>query len=265
MTTREQYLELPSTDRKLRPTYLFMMKCLLYSRMETGLVSNKDFYDEDVNVYIAHLLNAMIHPDFIERARPFLSKYDTEVFHRLETSKDARLKYTLYKTNADFLLVSLGIFDNADIHLTEDTPAVVPGPDREALKPTEEAYVGRGRTYYRFAYSYSQQIHRHNTAITEVLEKLSLGFDKYLRILSHMRGEYLNLLRSLSRGEIYHLERVVNEGQRSELVRQKQDQLLDVFLEWRRTHDPSLRSQMDTLQHEIQEFLPHFRFEVPET
>src|SRR5690606_4366621 len=83
VTAREHYLELPTTDRDLRPTYLFMMKCLLYSRMETGLVSNKDYYDEDVNVYIAHLLNSFIQPDFIERARPYLSKYDTEVFHRL--------------------------------------------------------------------------------------------------------------------------------------------------------------------------------------
>ena len=89
-----------------------MMKCLLYSRMETGLVSNKDYYDEDVNVYIAHLLNSFINPGYVERARSFLSKYDTEVFRRLGESRDARLKYTLYKTNADFLLVCLGIFDN---------------------------------------------------------------------------------------------------------------------------------------------------------
>ena len=80
---REQYLELPTNSRELRPTYLFMMKCLLYSRMETGLTSNKDFYDEDVNVYIAHLLNSFINPEYVERARTFLSKYDTEVFRRL--------------------------------------------------------------------------------------------------------------------------------------------------------------------------------------
>ena len=42
----------------------------------------------------------------------FLSKYDTDVFRRLASSTDARLKYLIYKTNADFLLVSIGIFDN---------------------------------------------------------------------------------------------------------------------------------------------------------
>jgi len=263
MIAREQYLELPTSSRDLRPTYLFMMKCLLYSRMETGLVSNKDYYDEDVNVYIAHLLNSFIHPEYLERARPYLSKYDTEVFQRLASSRDARLKYTLYKTNADFLLVSLGIFDNPEMSVEKGFPIHPPSEERQILKPTEEAYVGRGRTYYRFAYSYSQQIHGRNTGISEVLEKLSAGFDRYLRILSHMRGEYLNLLRSLSRGEVYHLERVVNEGQREQSLRQKQDQLLDLYLEWKRSKDESLKSQIEALQEEIRQILPDFRFQIP--
>jgi hypothetical protein len=88
-----------------------MINCLLYSRMETGLVSNQDFYDEDVNVYLAHLLHSFINPEYVEQSKKFLSKYDTEVFRRLSDSGDARLKYTIYKTNADFLLVSIGIFD----------------------------------------------------------------------------------------------------------------------------------------------------------
>jgi hypothetical protein len=259
---REQYLELPATSREMRPTYLFMMRCLLYSRMETGLTSNKDFFDEDVNVYIAHLLNSFLNGQYVERARSYLSKYDTEVFRRLSQSTDARLKYTLYKTNADFLLVSLGIFDNPEI-IPEAKGSGAP-EGRLHYRPTEEAFIGRGRTYYRFAYTFSQQIHGRNAAVSEVLEKLSLGFDKYLRILTHMRGEYLNLLRSLSRGEIYHLERVVNEAARQEDVKHKQDELLDLYLEWKRTRDAGLRERMRTLQEEIRHVLPEFRFEVPE-
>jgi len=263
MAAREQYLELPATSRDSRPTYLFMMKCLLYSRMETGLVSNKDYYDEDVNVYIAHLLNSFIHPDYLERARPYLSKYDTEVFRRLATSRDARLKYTLYKTNADFLLVSLGIFDNPELNFEAGTAAPGATLERHRLRPTEEAYVGKGRTYYRFAYSYSEQLYGRHTAISEVLEKLSTGFDKYLRILTHMRGEYLNLLRSLSRGEIYHLERVVDESQREQTVKEKQDRLLDLYLEWKQTRDVKLKTRMEELQREIAEMVPDFRFHAP--
>jgi hypothetical protein len=259
---REQYVELPTVGREFRPSYLFMMKCLLYSRMETGLVSNKDFYDEDVNVYIAHLLNSFINPGYVERSRSFLSKYDTEVFRRLGESRDARLKYTLYKTNADFLLVSLGIFDNPAACAGPGEP--VAGHARGEPRPVEEADIGRGRTYYRFAYSFSQQIHGRNAAVTDVLEKLSVGFDKYLRVLAHMRGEYLNLVRSLTRGEIYHLERVVNESARKDSLKGKQDELLDLYLEWKRTREGNLRDQMRRLQEEIRSIQPEFRFEVPE-
>ena len=166
------YVDLKDTSRELQPTYYFMVNCLLYSRMETGLVSNQDFYDEDVNVYLAHLLHSFINPEYVDQSRRFLSKYDTDVFKRLSQSTDARLKYQIYKTNADFLLVSIGIFDN---------PMLPAG--QKKLQPSEETYIGRGKTYYHFAYTYAQQMHRKNAGVSEVLEKLSVGFDKYLRIL----------------------------------------------------------------------------------
>ena len=104
----EKFIDLAERNRVPQPTYYFMMNCLLYSRMETGLVSNKDSYDEDVNVYLAHLLTSFVKPDYIHHAKKYLSKYDTEVFQRIANTTDARLKYTIYKTNADFLLVSVG-------------------------------------------------------------------------------------------------------------------------------------------------------------
>ncbi|MFH1144575.1 MAG: hypothetical protein V1774_08545 [Candidatus Eisenbacteria bacterium] len=263
MRSIEQYLDLKGTDRGVRPTYHFMMRCLLFSRMETGLVSNKDYYDEDVNVYIAHLLNSFIDPSYIQRAGRYLSKYDTEVFARLADSQDARLKYTLYKTNADFLLISLGIFGNPAVSHPGRTGAA-DSPSHKLFEPGEEAYVGRGKTYYRFAYSYSQQIHSPHAAITEVLEKLSAGFEKYLRILAHMRGEYLNLMERLSRGEVYHLERSVDEARKVGDLHELQDRFLDLFSEWRATGNPETRRQIEALVDEIQRLDPEFKFRFPE-
>ena len=247
------YVDLKETRRELQPTYYFMINCLLYSRMETGLVSNQDFYDEDVNVYLAHLLHSFINPEYVEQSKKFLSKYDTDVFRRLANSTDARLKYLVYKTNADFLLISMGIFDNpaaADAH-------------RGKLQPGEEAFVGRGKTYYHFAYSYSQQMHRRNQGIGEVLEKLSVGFDKYLKILSHMRGEYLDLMTRLSQGEVYHLERSVNEASRQELLRVKQDELLELYSAWKAEPTAEAEENLARVVSEIREINPEFKFELP--
>ncbi len=250
------YVDLKEGGRNLQPTYYFMINCLLYSRMETGLVSNQDFYDEDVNVYLAHLLHSFINPDYVEQSRKYLSKYDADVFKRLANSTDARLKYAIYKTNADFLLVSIGIFDN---------PLAPTSPGRAKAAPSEEAYIGRGKTYYHFAYTYSQQIHRKNQGVSEVLEKLSVGFEKYIKILSHMRGEYLDLVQRFSEGEVYHLERAVNESARQELIKAKQDQLLELYTAWQREPTAEIEEDVKRLVGEIQELSPSFRFSLPRT
>ncbi len=247
------YVDVKESSRGLEPTYHFMINCLLYSRMESGLVSSQDYYDEDVNVYLAHLLHSFLNPEYVEQSRKYLSKYDADVFRRLQTATDARLKYAIYKTDSDFLLVSIGLFDLP----------VVAGQPVEKVKPAEEAYVGRGKTYYHFAYSYSQQIHRRNAGISEVLEKLSVGFEKYLKILSHMRGEHLDLGRRLAEGEVYHLERTLNEAGRQEKIKEKQDQLLELYSAWRATPSAELEEDMKRLVGEIRELSPGFRFELP--
>jgi len=249
------YVDLKETSRNLQPTYYFMINCLLYSRMETGLVSNQDFYDEDVNVYLAHLLHSFINPEYVEQSKQFLSKYDTDVFRRLANSSDSRLKYLIYKTNADFLLISIGIFDNP----------MGPTVSRAKAPPSEEAYIGRGKTYYHFAYSYSQQVHRKNAGVSEVLEKLSVGFDKYIRILSHMRGEYLDLMKRFSQGEVYHLERSIDADSQKEMLRLKQDELLELYAAWKSQPTPEAEESLERVVSEIRQLNPSFRFELPKS
>jgi len=163
------------------------------------------------------------------------------------------LKYTIYKTNADFLLVSIGIFDN---------PTAIIGKPRPRTQPSEEASIGRGKVYYHFAYTFSQQVHKKNPAISEVLEKLSLGFDRYARILSHLRGEYFDIMKRLSRGEIYHLERTVDAEGKRELIKQKQNLLLDVYSEWKKTGAQHLQRRLDQIAEEIRTLDPNFDFTI---
>src|SRR5262249_29946713 len=126
-----------------------------------------------------------------------------------------------------------------------------------------EAYIGRGKTYYHFAYSYSQQMHRRNQGVSEVLEKLSVGFEKYIRILSHMRGEYLELVKRLSNGEVYHPQRSVNEHSQQELLRVKQDELLELYSAWKTEPTPEREQSLERIVTEIQQLNPEFRFELP--
>jgi len=206
-----------------------------------------------VNVYLAHLLHSFINPEYVEQSRRFLSKYDTDVFRRLSSSTDARLKSQTYKTNADFLLVSIGIFDSPQLA----------GATRPRVQPSEEAYIGRGKTYYHFAYTYAQQMHRRNAGVSDVLEKLSTGFEKYLRILSHMRGEYLDLMKRFSQGEVYHLERSVDEHSQKERLRVKQDELLELYSAWKSAPSAQAEEELERVVGEIRQLNPTFKFDLP--
>ena len=242
----------PGGTREVEPTFFFMMNCLLYSRLESGNPSNQTYYDEDVNVYLANLLTSFMNPEHHERTKKYLSRYDSDLFDKVQRSSDVRLKYTIYKTNADFLLISIGIFHNAD--------AARPGSKDAFLRDNEEVYVGRAKAYYQFAYSYSQHMFRKATAISEVLEKLSRGFEQYVQILSHMRGEYFNILERLSSGDVYHLERAIDRAEADRELRALQDQFLDMYSEYMKTSKAELKEQLRELAKKIQRIDESFRF-----
>ncbi|UCG51952.1 MAG: hypothetical protein JSW58_17610 [Candidatus Latescibacterota bacterium] len=245
----------PGGQREVEPTFFFVLNCLLYSRLEAGYPSNQEFYDEDVNVYLTNLLCSFMKPEYHRRAKRYLSRYDTSLFSRIENSTDARLKYTIYKTNADFLLISIGIFSNADARKPDTT---------QLFKNSEEAHMGRGKAYYQFAYTYSQSMFKKSSAISEVLEKLSTGFERYVEILSHMRGEYFNILDRLSTGEIYHLERSIDKDRATAELKTLQDQFLDLYSEFLRTKDPRLKEKVEQMAMEIRRIDDSFSFHIDE-
>lgn len=257
--SRFLFTDLTDEARSVKPSYYFMMRSLLHSRVDTGMVSDSEGNEEDVNVYLAHLLQSFSDPHYLEGAKPYLHRYDHEVFGRLARSTDARLKYKIYKTNADFLLVSIGVFDNPSQTLLNR----IHGASKHLrgnLEPTEEATMGRGRTYYQFAYEYSQLLSRRHPAITGVLEKLAKGFDRYTQILAHLRGEYLDLVHQLSQGEVYHLECSVNrEGEQKDL-QARQDDFLDAYAAWRRSKSKKDRERMNEAAAKLRELDPGFDF-----
>ncbi len=243
----------PSTKREVEPTFFFMLNCLLYSRLESGHPSNQECYDEDVNMYLANLLCSFMKPEYHSRSRKYLSPYDSNLFAKIENSTDARLKYTIYKTNADFLLISIGIFNNAD-GKRPDTAQI--------FKNSEEASMGKGKAYYSFAYTYSQAMFKKSSGITEILEKLSTGFERYVEILSHMRGEYFNILDRLSAGEVYHLERLVDSAEVSRELTVLQDKFLDACSKYMETRDTNLRKEVESLAGQIQQIDSSFNFHI---
>ena len=143
----------------------FIMNALLYSRMEAGYPSNREFFDEDVNVYLANLLVSRIEPppgavpDGVARA-------DAALFEDAAARGD-RARYELYRGCADALLVSLGIFRNARGRRPSSASRIAP-PAR--------TYIGRGKTYYAIASSLAATLARRGNAVADV-NRLLKEFD----------------------------------------------------------------------------------------
>jgi hypothetical protein len=247
-----RHLSMKSASRLEQPSTFFTMNCLLCSRTELGIVIGQDSYVQDVDVYLEQLLATFADPEMFERTRRYLSKYDSEVFKRLRRSEVGQVRYRILRTPADFLLLSACTFA---------TPPMRRG--RTKQEPIEEGYIGKGKTYYHFAYSYSQRLHRTNTVIIDVLEKLALGFDRYARILSHMRGEPQEaLIQRLEAGEQFILERVVNREQEAILFEEKQDHLLDAISEYRRTGAAEIKDRIAQLAADLAALRPDFHFDL---
>ncbi len=140
----------------------------------------------------------------------------------------------------------------------------MPGSRDTLFKDNEEAYMGRGKAYYQFAYSYSQTMFKKPTAVSDVLEKLSRGFEQYVQILSHMRGEYFNILDRLGHGDIYHLERSIDKMESDKELKQLQNNFLDMYSEYMRKKNPQLKAELVTLAKKIQRIDESFHFKIEE-
>jgi hypothetical protein len=248
---KNQYNYFDLRDKTKEPTFFFMLNCLLLTRVQNDLETGIGMFEQEVNVYLANLLTAFSNPSYIARLRPYLSEHDIVVFERLASSNDARLKYTIYKANADFLLFSIGVFDAAG---ERSMPL---GPE---FKHGHQGQMGKGQTYYHFAFSYSKRVPGVGETMTELLEQLSKGFDKYVTILTYLRGEYFDIVKRLSGGEIYHLMRSVEASGRRSLVENKRDQFLDAYMEWKSHRTDKAKQKVIALADELRVLDPSFKY-----
>lgn len=182
---------------------LFMLNCLLFTREETmqatgtpGPLPNR--FAGKVDGYLTGLLAAFSDPSNVEHLAPHLAGYDLEVFRRLKHSDDATVRYTVYKTQRDFLLLSIGRFDERG---KEALPA---GPE---FKQGSQGQMGSNKGYYHFAFSYCSGEPGTPGEIAEVYKQLSMGFEKYSTILTYSAGMYYDLGERLAEAEVYNLTR----------------------------------------------------------
>jgi hypothetical protein len=226
----------------------FFINNFLLSRIDSDMPSDLKEYDEDVNVYTASLLAGVVTGQQDLLQADYVSTRDSDVFARVQDTKDQRLRYRVYKANADFLYVSLGIFGESS--LVGDVP--------EPADDAQNRLTGRGKSYYQFASAYAERLFGRGAAIAEVMDKLSRNFEAYTKVMVWMSGEYLHLMNQISSGEMYHLEQDTQEHFEKSYKMNSWDELLDSFVEWRKTESKEALRRLARAAREVKRIDPSF-------
>ena len=252
MAAASTYKLIGKGDPEQGPTSFFMMNNLLYSRIDSGYPSNNNQFDEDVNVYLAGLLESMISPEYHQNLKKYVIPYDLPLFESIEEETDSRVKYMTYRVNADFLLISMGIFDNVKGRGPNSIPY---------MNIPKRSYIGRGKAYYDLARSYLLQTTLHPNAMTEILGKLSGNFEKYLKIISVMKSEHFNFIRKISEGELYHLSHDIQREDLKEKICLKYDEFLDAYSRFRKEKTDESKTLLQEKIRELKELDESFEFD----
>lgn len=238
----------------VQTSYFFMLNCLLHSRVHTGIESNSVCHDEDVNVYLAHLLNAHIDTRYIERVGQYIAADDASLHRMIDGCGDVRYRYMVYKSTADFLLMSVAVFDLFEAR-RYNRPSVFHTP--------KDVYVGRAAAYYALAASHANRLDRGACPIGSTLRKLADGLGSYVKILSYMRGQYLGFISRYSSGEMFHLDRTIEEIRRQEVIEELRNDFLDTYQAWLKTRLPEVKAKLKEQADRLREIDPAFDFTPP--
>ena len=244
---KEPYLYFDIDKQERDSAIRFLLGSILRSRVEMGLDRSMEEFDEDVNIYLAHLLFAIALPEYHELAEPYLSTESGEVLRWVKSTEDRTIRYFIFKVNADYLLVHSTIFDDLGKK-----------PWRDLFHRSEKHFAELGRLYYEQASNYHTRIYRKKTGVGDVLEKLARYFDVYSELLRMVRRDYLHFVTRFRDQAFDHFVQELGRYEQESGRREKMDLFLDLYSQWLRNKDPLLESKIHRTLQEIRQFNPEF-------
>jgi len=163
---------------------------------EKEIKQNDLEYEEDVNQYITLMLAEMANPKTTGLTNQYLVGTDSDAGQIAIDLKLESQKYQVFRTNADFLLFHLGLFS----------------PQSNILG---DKYFDKGGWYYRSAACSLKHARGGRSGLSDVLEKLSLKFGKYVEILRYMKNRssnYFSFHFKFSEEEIARFQKQLTTG-----------------------------------------------------
>ena len=237
------YLDLKTGEQETM--FFFMLNAVLCSRLDTEQDSDGD---EEVNMYLAHLLLSMVDGRFYTEHTEALGATPAEVFAKAEAEDTPRHKLQVYRANADHRLVSFGVFSGSGEHQSlYRQNFTVPA-----------AYLEEAQQYYQWAALFGQRLPSRYQGLALALDKIAAHFETYSAVLAHMSANYLQLIPRLSQGEVFHLERQAHQDAQPYIREEALNRLLDAYNQWRTRATPEHHRHLQEECARYQEVNPQF-------
>lgn len=243
------YFDITSQERDSAIRYL--LGAIVKSRMQGDFPSNFYTFDEDVNVYLAHLLFAVSLPEYHEMAEPYLSMDTSDILNWVRATEDRTIRYFIFKVNADHILVHTAIFDDIDRKLRS-----------KLFKRSEKHFLELAKLYYGQAAAYHKRIYRKKTGVGDVLEKISTYFESYQKLLKQVRREYFHFVNSFRDQAFHHFMDQMQGFEKDFHKKTRMDRFLELYAQWLRTKNPALKGEIARTVAELKRVDPSFNFDV---
>lgn len=232
------YYQIPGSAPEA--TFGAIMEMLLKTRLKLHMDTNREFYEEDVNTYLAALLVHYIDPIYFQGISPVLSHDDIDLYHAVAQTEDRAHLYWIYKVNADDLLVTMGLFHR--------------------MWQEERGNLERMKRYYSSASEYQRRIYGKRTAVGEIQEKLAGDTERYLTILGGVRTDYLHFIEGIQPEQMAAFTKHLQALEIELPLKAKKDEFLDAYSAWlRSSRDPQMRQRLQRLIQELRQLDPAFQ------
>ena len=247
------YFSLTSEDRE--SAIYFLLESILKAKDQSRSLTRTLSFDEDVNIYLAHLLFAISLPEYHDMADPFLSTDMNEVFEWVRETEDPMLRYFIFKVNADHLLVQSTIF-NPDPKLAKRFSL---GKDAQGEKSEERLAA---IFYYNQASRCHAGVYDKKTGVGEVLGKIAGQFDVYRQVLSCVKEDYFKFIECFREQAFQHFLVKLSGYEKDHLREIKMEQFLEAYQVWLTSRKAELKPRILELAQELNRLDPQFRFDA---
>jgi len=235
-------------NKESSKTSYFFLEHVCKARIDLHIESGRHVCDQEINVYLAGLLTSLIASTAFIQQKPYISVFDYDIRSYLETHPGLRNEFVVYRDNADYGLMSAGLFAG-DNHRGSYHHIVI----------SDQADLGKIALYYSMAASALAHLQGTRHSLVCVLDTMSKYLDEIHQILRYVALTYFEMVDKISDGSVYHLEKELAEEGKKILFKQKVDEYLKLYSEYKIAPTEQLKCEINNVTRELKNMNDQFK------